>query len=108
MSFAKAAIKRFNENESVTPGPNEYDPKNPDAKAPGAGATLSLKSNRFNEKLESTPGPGQYNILDEKKLARRSVQISSLKKSMRKPRSPNRSSSSTRSASSSKDNSARG
>ena len=108
MSFAKAQIKRFNENENITPGPNEYDPKNLAAKGSGAGVAMSLKANRFNEKAESTPGPGQYNILDEKKSVRRSVQISSLKNSMRKMSSLNQSSSSTRSASSSNNNSARG
>ena len=108
MSFAKAAIKRFNENENVTPGPNEYDPKSLDAKGSGAGVAMSLKANRFNEKSECTPGPGQYNILEDKKTVRRSIQVSSLKKSIRKGRSPIRSSSSTRSASSSNNNSTRG
>ena len=108
MSFAKAPIKRFNENENSTPGPNEYDPKNLDAKGSGAGVALSLKSNRFNDKTESTPGPGQYNILDEKKNVRKSILTSSHKKPPRKGRSPNRSSSATRSASSSTNNSTRG
>ena len=102
MSFAKAPIKRFNENETDTPGPNEYDPKNINGKGTGSGVALALKANRFTDKSEATPGPGQYNILDEKKTARKSLQINdNTKGSFRRPRSANRSTSSIRSASSS-------
>ena len=100
MSFAKAQFKRFNENDTDTPGPNQYDPKNIDGRGTGAGVALSLKANRFNEKTEATPGPGEYNVLDDKKVVRRSVHVSMAKTSFRKPRSPNRSTSSIRSSSS--------
>ena len=100
MSFAKAPIKRFNENDTDTPGPNKYDPKNIDGKGTGAGVALSLKANRFTEKSEATPGPGEYNVLEDKKNYRRSMQVSMAKTSFRKPRSPNRSTSSIRSSSS--------
>ena len=106
MSFAKAAFKRFNENDTDTPGPNQYDPKNIDGKGTGAGVALSLKANRFHEKSEATPGPGEYNVLDDKKDAKRRMTIA--KTSIRKPRNPNRSTSSIRSSISSGNNSTLG
>ena len=91
MSFAKAPIKGFNENDTDTPGPNMYDPKNINGKGTGAGVALSLKADRFNDKSDATPGPGEYNVIEEKKDVRRSVHVPLVKKSFRKPRSPNRS-----------------
>ena len=73
MSFSKAAIKRFNENEKDTPGPNEYDVKNINGKG---GISLASKANRFTDKIEPTPGPGQYDVVDAKKNVRRSMQVS--------------------------------
>ena len=110
MSFCKAPIKRFNENETNTPGPNEYDPKNINGKGTGAGVAMSLKANRFSDKSEATPGPGQYDVRDEKKNVRRSVQVnsSSFRSSFRRPRSPTRSTSSIRSTSSNNSNSTPG
>ena len=67
--FSKAPIKRFNENESDTPGPNKYDPKILSGKGSGAGVSLSFKENRFSENSESTPGPGQYHV--DKNIDRR-------------------------------------
>ena len=60
--FSKAPIKRFNENDSDTPGPNQYDPKIISGKGSGAGVSFSLKENRFSENSDSTPGPGQYQV----------------------------------------------
>ena len=102
MSFAKAAIKRFNEEEKDTPGPNEYDVKNIDGKGAGAGVSLALKSNRFTDKIQATPGPGQYDVLDVKKNVRRSVQV---QEPFRVPKST-RSSSASRSVNSSNHTSA--
>ena len=74
--FSKAPIKRFNENDSDTPGPNQYDPKIISGKGSGAGDSFSLKENRFSENSESTPGPGQYqvnNIDRRKTISDRSI-----------------------------------
>ena len=74
--FSKAPIKRFNENDSDTPGPNQYDPKIISGKGSGAGVSFSLKENRFSENSDSTPGPGQYqvgNIDRRKTISDRSI-----------------------------------
>ena len=74
--FSKAPIKRFNENESDTPGPNQYDPKIISGKGSGAGVSFSKTENRFSENSESTPGPGQYqvdNIDRRKTISDRSI-----------------------------------
>ena len=56
--FPKAAIKRFNDVTNETPGPLEYDPKEP--KSRGTNAAM-LKSERFVEPFQlTTPGPGHY------------------------------------------------
>ena len=54
--FSKAKVKRFNEEEKCTPGPNAYDPKKV---VPKTGLALT-KSQRFEETRYVTPGPGQY------------------------------------------------
>ena len=79
MSFSKAPIKRFNENDTNTPGPSEYDPKNPNAKGAGSGVALTLKASRFTEKKEITPGPGEYEVSNPHERNVRTVSASTIK-----------------------------
>ena len=58
--FSKASIKRFNEITNETPGPLEYDPKEPKSRGTNV-AMLKSGAERFVEPFQlTTPGPGHY------------------------------------------------
>ena len=103
--FSKAPIKRFNENDSDTPGPNKYDPKIISGKGSGGGVSLSFKENRFSENSESTPGPGQYHV-DKSSDRRKTISDRSIGTpgNFKVPRAISRPTSSARSRSSSTSN----
>ncbi|KAK3100424.1 hypothetical protein FSP39_019743 [Pinctada imbricata] len=58
MSFAKASIKRFNEDKGCAPPVGAYNPKEGEKK----GAIVIEKTERFKNQKDATPGVGAFDI----------------------------------------------